>query len=77
MGRIDYPETSVTNYQLKLRNIPEERRSQVDTSTVECTCIDGTIESQTLAGSLPSRVLNFSVQICFSMREKSDRKYCT
>jgi len=26
MGPIDFPETSVINYQCKLRNIPEERR---------------------------------------------------
>jgi hypothetical protein len=27
MGRIGYPETSVTKYQCTLRNMPEERRS--------------------------------------------------
>jgi len=29
MGPIVFPETSVTNYQSTLRNIPEERRSHL------------------------------------------------
>jgi len=29
MGRTDRPETSVTNYQSTLRNIPEEREAQL------------------------------------------------
>jgi len=29
MGRIGYPETSVTNYELTLRNIPEGRKPEI------------------------------------------------
>jgi hypothetical protein len=36
MGIIDYPETSETNYQSTLHNIPEEQGSQ-NNEIVDCT----------------------------------------
>jgi hypothetical protein len=40
MGPIGFPETSVTNYQYTLRNIPEERRSHWSLLTGRHACAD-------------------------------------
>jgi hypothetical protein len=77
MGPIDCPATSVNNYQPKLRNIPKERRSQMDIISVliECTYayVTGEVKTQNMSEFLPNKVLNFSVQTCVAMLRAGKR----